>query len=142
MNTLARTNFFDYPSLMDALLKEDNAFFTPAASGPVPAVNVLETPDEFRIELAAPGLQKDQFALRLDNNLLTISATKDESTEAKTEKYTRREFSYSSFQRTFTLPTSVNTEHIAATYTNGILSVLLPKREESKVKPTRLIDIN
>lgn len=142
MNALAKNSFFNYPSLMDALLqKEGPDFFTPTASGTVPAVNVIESADEFRIELAAPGLQKEHFALKLDNNLLTVSATKEDSSDTKAERYTRREFSYSSFQRTFTLPTSVNTERIAASYTDGILSVSLPKRDEAKVKPVRLIDI-
>jgi HSP20 family protein len=118
-----------------------NEFYTPAFAGTVPAVNVLENQKGFKIEVAAPGLQKGDFKLNLDKNQLTISAQKEQNEEESTEKYTRKEFRYSSFQRTFTLPNSIDSEKIAATYTDGILSVTLPKREEAKEKPAREIEI-
>lgn len=111
--------------------------------GQIPAVNVVENKEGFRIEVAAPGLKKEDFKLSLNHNRLTISAQHQAETaeDNKDEKYTRHEFSYRSFQRTFTLPQSVNGEAVEATYTDGILYVSLPKREEAKVKPAREIAI-
>jgi HSP20 family protein len=126
-----------------------NDFFNAnQAINSVPAVNVAEHQDGFRIDVAAPGLKKENFKLNLNHNNLTISAYQetrkdDQGVEQNTdrEKYTRREFSYSSFQRTFTLPTSVNADAIKASYLDGILTIELPKREEAKVKPARQIKI-
>ncbi|GAA3509449.1 Hsp20/alpha crystallin family protein [Aquimarina addita] len=107
-----------------------------------PAVNVIENDDEFTIELAAPGLTKEDFNLELDNDVLIISSElKKESTDEKS-KYTRKEFSYSTFKRSFNLPDSINTVDVIAEYANGILSVKLPKKEEAKVQPKRLIEIS
>ncbi len=146
MNPLMRTGN-NLPSLIENFFSRDmNDFFNsnmPAMSN-VPAVNVVEHQDGFRIEVAAPGLKKEDFKLNLNHNNLTISAyqeSKKEETEQNGEKYTRREFSYSSFQRTFTLPTSVDAESIQATYADGVLKIELPKREEAKVKPPRQIEI-
>lgn len=118
-----------------------NEYNTPAFAGTVPAVNVVENEEGFRIEVAAPGLQKSDFKLNLEKNQLTISAEKEQKEENKTEKYTRKEFKYSSFQRTFTLPNTVDGDRIEANYADGILSIALPKREEAKEKPARLIEI-
>ncbi|AQG81239.1 Hsp20/alpha crystallin family protein [Spirosoma montaniterrae] len=146
MNPLMRTGN-NLPSLIENFFGRDmNDFFNsnmPALSN-VPAVNVVEHQDGFRIEVAAPGLKKEDFKLNLNHNNLTISAyqeSKKEETDQAGEKYTRREFSYSSFQRTFTLPTSVDAENIQASYTDGVLKIELPKREEAKVKPPRQIEI-
>lgn len=110
----------------------------------LPAINVRETEDEFLIEVAAPGLKKDDFRIDYDNGRLTISSEKKEENEEKKKgKVTRREFSYTSFQRTFTAPESVvNAEKIKAKYDNGILHITLPKREEIKPKPAKQIAIN
>jgi HSP20 family protein len=111
--------------------------------GNMPAVNVVENKEGFRIEVAAPGMKKDDFKINLHNNHLTISAQKQEDAaeDNQDQKYARREFSYSSFQRTFTLPQSVDGEKVEASYTDGILHVTLPKREEAKEKPARDIQI-
>ncbi len=108
-----------------------------------PAVNVVENKEGFRIEVAAPGMKKEDFRINLNHNHLTISVQKQQETaeDNQEEKYARREFSYSSFQRTFTLPQSVDGEKVQASYTDGILHVNLPKREEAKVKPAREISI-
>jgi HSP20 family protein len=94
--------------------------------------------------VAAPGMTKDQFKVNYDNGRLTISSEKkDEKTEKKGERYTRREFSYMSFQRSFTIPENlVNGEKIQASYKDGILHLSLPKREEVKPKPAREIKIS
>jgi HSP20 family protein len=106
-----------------------------------PSVNIAETKDNFRIEVAAPGLDKDDFKVNLEKNVLTISSEKEASNEQEEEGYLRKEFNYTSFCRRFTLPESVNGEEITATHKNGILYVTVPKREEAKVKPPRQIAV-
>lgn len=109
-----------------------------------PAVNVLERDDHFAIEVAAPGLRKEDFTVNVDKEVLTISAERETSSGEENKengRYTRREFAYTSFRRSFTLPESVDTDHIAAAYENGVLTLRLPKREEAKAKPVRTIEI-
>lgn len=102
-----------------------------------PAVNVRETDNSFVLELAAPGYKKEDFNISVENDLLTISSEQQNKVEETEKGYTRREFSYSSFSRSFTLPESVNAESIKGSYNNGILSVELPKKPEAaKVKKT------
>ena len=108
----------------------------------LPKVNIKETADSFIVEMAVPGLKKSDFHIEIDNLLLSISTETKEESEQKEENYTRREFGYSSFKRTFTLPESVNDEKINASYNEGILSILLPKKEEAKQKPARNIEIS
>ncbi|WP_378187132.1 Hsp20/alpha crystallin family protein [Aquimarina sp. W85] len=110
----------------------------------VPAVNVIENDDEFIVQLAAPGLKKENFAIELDNDTLTISSKRKEEKEDSIDdkvKFTRKEFTYTEFKRSFNLPESINTGEISATYEDGILHAILPKREEAKVQPKRLIEI-
>lgn len=108
----------------------------------LPAVNVKETNDEFFIEVAAPGMNKNDFKVHFNNNVLTISSEKKNEKDEKTDNYTRREFSYKSFQRAFTISeNAVNGEKISAKYNNGILVITLPKREEIKPQPAREIKI-
>lgn len=109
----------------------------------IPAVNIRETADSFEVEMAAPGMEKSDFKIELDNNMLTISSEKQNTSEEKDgERYTRREFSYQSFQRTFQLPREVvNAEGIEARYNNGLLQLVIPKREEVKQRPPRKIEI-
>ncbi len=105
-----------------------------------PNVNVIETTDNFRIEVAAPGLEKADFTVNVDKDLLTISAKKEVKRE-EGEKVRKLEFSYQEFSRSFRLPKSVETNDITAAYVNGILNVTLPKKEEAKPKPALKIDI-
>jgi HSP20 family protein len=107
-----------------------------------PKVNIREDNDNYYVEVAAPGMKKDDFNLKLDNNVLQISSELKNEQEDKNENYTRREFSYQSFSRSFTLPESVNADKIEAKYKDGILSILLPKREEAKQKPAKNIKIS
>ena len=99
-------------------------------------VNTKETKDSFTIEIAAPGQAKDAFKLEVNENILTISAEKTEAKADENDKWTRREFHFASFKRSFTLPKTVNAEKIGAEYKDGILSVVLPKVEETKTKGT------
>ncbi len=108
----------------------------------VPAVNIHESENEFVVELAVPGMQKNDFHLEFENGLLSISADKKEEKKVENVKFTRKEFSYSSFKRTFTLPETVNPEKISASYENGVLSLNLPKKEEVKSKPVKEIKIS
>lgn len=107
----------------------------------VPPVNILETEEGYWLEVAAPGLKKELFELSINHNVLAISYKKEEKTEDTQAKYTRKEFLVTSFQRTFTLPNTVETDRIEAKYTDGILHVFVPKREEMKTKPIRTIEV-
>lgn len=110
----------------------------------LPAVNIRENKDEFLIDVAAPGMSKENFKVHYENGRLTISSEKrDEKSEKPDEKYTRREYSYLAFQRTFTIPENmVSGEKIQAGYSDGILKITVPKREEVKPKPAREIKIS
>jgi HSP20 family protein len=109
----------------------------------LPAVNIKENADAFMVEMAAPGMVKDDFKIELNNDLLTISSEKKNENEVKEgETYTRREYSYQSFSRSFTLPKTVDAEKISAKYENGILSIAIPKKEEAKPKPVKQISIS
>lgn len=108
----------------------------------LPKVNIKETTDAFEVEMAVPGLKKSDFKLDVDNDVLSISTEITEEKEDKNDHYTRREFGYSSFKRSFTLPESVDDDKIEAHYKEGILSVILPKKEEAKQKPARRIEIS
>lgn len=108
----------------------------------MPKVNIKESSDAFNIEMAIPGMKKSDFEINLDNNTLSISA-KNEKTQNEDENgYTRREFSYSSFNRDFTLPETVDDSKIDAQYEDGILNIFLPKKDEAKQKPSRVINIS
>jgi len=116
--------------------------FDSSANKTIPEVNVLENGDSFKIEVAAPGLDKKDFKIDLNNNVLTISSEKEAKNEDEKENYIRREFSYSSFQRSFSLPESVDKEKIKANHKDGILKIEIPKRDEAKEKPKREIRIS
>jgi len=108
----------------------------------VPAVNIKETPEHFMVEVAAPGMDKKDFKITLDGNLLTIASAKQHAEEKTEGQYTRREFSYQSFQRSFELAKDVVDEAgIHAGYDNGVLRLTIPKKEEAKAKAARLIEI-
>jgi HSP20 family protein len=109
----------------------------------LPAVNIKENADAFLVEMAAPGMVKEDFKVELNNDLLTISSEKKNENETKEgETYTRREYSYQSFSRSFTLPKTVDAEKISAKYENGVLSLAIPKKEEAKPKPAKQILIS
>ena len=98
----------------------------------VPAVNITEQKDEYLVSLAAPGLRRDDFKLDVYGNMLTISSEKEENMEEKDKRFTRKEYSYSSFSRSFTLPEEINKEKIEAKYEEGVLKISLPRKEEAK----------
>ena len=135
-----------FPALFDdffgrELFNWDNSNFS-STSTTVPSVNIRETEDNFEVEMAAPGMQKNDFKISLEGNTLYISSQKQHDEEKKEEGYTRREFSYQSFQRSFVLPKDVvDDEGISARYENGLLNLTIPKKEEAKQKGPRLIEI-
>jgi HSP20 family protein len=107
----------------------------------MPSVNIVENKDNYEVSLAAPGMKKDDFKIDLDANTLTISAEKEEKKEENAERYTRKEFNYASFSRSFSLPDWVNKDKIDASYENGLLKLVLPKTEEAKKIASRHISV-
>ena len=108
----------------------------------LPSVNVSETHDSYLVELAAPGLSKKDFNISLENGCLSISTQKEESKEEKKKDYTRREYSFNEFERSFTLPDSVDKDAVQAKYKDGVLSIALEKTAKAKKEEPKTIAIN
>jgi HSP20 family protein len=136
MSTKALTRVERTPALFDDFLKPWNEWFNGGGffdrTFNMPAVNVTEDKNEYLVSLAAPGMKKDDFRIDVDGNMLTISSEKEDTKEEKDKKYTRKEYNYSSFSRSFTLPNEVNMEKIDARYEDGVLKISLPRKEEAK----------
>ncbi|WP_343485747.1 Hsp20/alpha crystallin family protein [Allomuricauda sp. d1] len=139
--SLVKRNNLLFPSLMNDFFKPDWFGGMDNFDSNLPAVNIKENEKDFKLELAIPGFKKDDFNVEVDNNVLTISSELKSEDETKEENYTRREFSYSSFKRAFTLPETVDEDNINANYEDGILTLKLPKKEEALPKPKRMIEI-
>jgi len=107
-----------------------------------PAANIIEMPDSFQLDIAAPGMKKDDFRINLENNILTVSAQVEDEKSEEGKNYTRKEFYYGSFSRAFTLPKTIDVEKIKADYDAGVLKIALPKKEESKVDMKKEIKIS
>ena len=125
------------PVFFDDFFKPWNEWFDTSGSIfgralTVPPVNITENKNEYLVSLAVPGMKKDDFKIDVDGNMLTISSEKEENKEEKDSRQTRREYNYSSFSRSFTLPDEVFQDKIDATYNNGVLNLTLPKKEEAK----------
>ncbi len=135
-----------YPSVFDRFFANDlfdwsNRNYSETDTT-LPSVNIKESTDEFEVELAAPGFEKKDFNIELNHDLLTISSEKKVENETKEgQQFARREFSYQSFSRSFTLPNTADGDKIKARYENGILRVSIPKKEEAKPKPAKQIAI-
>lgn len=134
------------PELFDRFF--DNSFFDWSSKNfsntntTLPAVNIIEDDNGFEVEMSAPGFEKNDFKIELNQNVLTISSDKKtEDKEHREGAYTRREFSYQSFTRSFTLPDTVEDDKIEAKYEKGLLKLSIPKKEEAKPKPVKLIEI-
>lgn len=108
----------------------------------MPAVNIKNNKDSVDLELAAPGMKKDDFKIEVDNDLLTISSEIKHESETTEGEYTRKEFGVQSFKRSFTIPKWVEADKIEASYKEGVLNISIPKREEAIEKPARLINIS
>lgn len=142
MGTLIRRS--NYPTLSDFLedLWDERDLTLGSSKITMPAVNVTETDDHFRIYVAAPGFEKNDFNINVENNTLSISSEKQLEEKQDGERISRREYSYGSFQRSFNLPVTVDTDKIKANYENGVLKISIPKREEAKAKPPKQIKIS
>jgi len=152
MSSLIRSNRNFFPAFSS--LWDDDEFFNRSlmnwgvsnfsnSDTTLPAVNIKETENSYEVEMAAPGMKKEDFKIELDNNVLTISSEKSEGWEDNgKDKYSRREFSYQSFQRSFSLPKEVvDEDKIEAHYKDGVLQLSIPKKEKAKQKPPRKIEI-
>jgi len=120
------------PSVFDDFFKPWNEWFDNDLTGramKMPPVNITEQKEEYMVSLAAPGLKKEDFKIAVDGNMLTISSEKEENKEEKDKKFTRKEYSYSSFSRSFTLPEEINQGKIEAKYEDGVLKISLPRKE-------------
>lgn len=144
-NKNSNVNFPTWSNWLDDVFNKDlpSVFTSNFNTGiTVPKVNIKETPDTYIVDMAVPGLKKSDFQIDLENQVLSISNKIKEKTEDKDVQFTRREFEYSSFKRTFTLPETIDEDKIKANYNNGILSIHLPKKEEAKQKPAKTIQIS
>lgn len=134
-----------FPSVMSDFFDTDkffsNPWFEKEFGQTFPAVNIKENGKEFNIEFAAPGYTKNDFNIKVEENVLTISAEKKEEKKEETERFTRKEFAYDSFARSFTLPQSVNADKIDAKYNEGILKLCIPKKEETKSSSKKEIKV-
>ncbi len=126
-NTSANPFFSD---VFDSLIND--SFLSDKLIARVPAVNIAETENEFHIELAVPGLKKEDFKINIDKNVLSVAAEKKAENVEEGKKFSKREYSYNSFVRSFTLPDSADQSKIEADYTDGILKLSVAKREEAK----------
>lgn len=148
MSLIKRENYSpSWPGIFNDFLNRDwydwsNQNFS-LTNTTIPSVNIKENENEFEVEMAAPGMTKDDFKIELNNSVLTISSERQNENQSKEgENITRREFSYQSFSRSFTLPGIVETDKITAKYENGLLRVNIPKKEEAKPKPLKQIKVS
>lgn len=140
----ARTKNSYVPDIMDHFFGNHflSSLFSDGADYTAPAVNIKESEKGFEIEVAAPGLNKDDFSISLDKGLLTVSSETKKENNDESDNYMRKEFSFSTFRRSFSLPDSVDMDKIKARHENGILSIALPKIDEAKANKLKTIKIS
>ncbi len=133
------------PSVFDDFFKPWNEWFDNgnlwARTMKMPAVNITEQEDDYQVTLAVPGMEKSDFTINVDGNMLTISSEKEERKEEKEKKFTRKEYSYDAFSRSFTLPEEIDREKIEAVYKDGVLKILLPRLEAAKKSAAKQIAV-
>lgn len=145
--TLIKKNDWMFPTVLNDFFDNENFFLgdlldTRFFRNSLPAVNIMENEKNFMIEVAAPGFRKEDFHIDVEDKVLMIKGEKTEEKKEKEENYTKREFSYSSFQRSFTLPEFVNADKIEGKYEDGILKIMLPKMEEARKKNRKEIAVS
>ncbi len=140
--SLVKRNDVIFPSLMNEIFKPDWFGGMNDATNASPAVNIIENETAFELALSVPGRAKEDFAIEVDDNKLTVSSELKTESETEVSNYTRREFAFTSFKRVFSLPDTVNIDGIKADYVNGILQITMPKREEALPKPKRMIELS
>lgn len=143
LSNILSQDFFDLDNFFDERMWKSGLMNADFWNGKTiePALNIRETEDHFEIELAAPGFSKKDFNVTIEDGCLNIAAEKKHTDEEKSEDYTRREFNYASFERSLQLPESVKEEEIKAKYKDGILSFNLLKKEETKKRPPKVIEV-
>ena len=147
MSTPAKRNGSFWPKMVQDFFGAENPFdfdekfWFPEKSIEIPSANVIENDNEFKLELAAPGFDKKDFKVEIQEGMLNISAEKEHKSEEKKENYRKKEFSYSSIRRSFALPENVKDENIDAKYENGILKIVLPKKALEGSKPKKAIEV-
>lgn len=140
--SITKRNNLVFPALMNEIFKPDWFGGLETVAHNLPPVNIKENEVDFELELSVPGRTKEDFQIEIDKDVLTVSTEVKTEEVKKEEKYTRREFSFKSFKRAFTLPNSIDAENIKANYENGILSFVLPKKAEALPKPKRQIELS
>ena len=132
------------PGYLNSYLGRDalTNFFSDGADYTVPAVNIKENENNFTIEVAAPGLNKEDFDIKLEKNILTVSSENENKKEESNDNFMRKEFAFKSFSRSFSIPETVNQDKIKASHNNGILTLELPKLDEAKMKQSKIIKIS
>ena len=141
MNIIRRTTPW-FPSLFDDFFNREFGIDVTSRTHQTPAVNITEKNNAFFIELVAPGKEKNDFDVALENDTLTISTTSEKESIKENTLLMRKEFDYASFQRSFRIPETIDTKNIKANYKNGLLSIELPKRKEAILEPKKQIKIN
>ncbi|WP_339628058.1 Hsp20/alpha crystallin family protein [uncultured Maribacter sp.] len=140
--SLTKRNEVLFPALMNEIFRPDWFGGTHNETTAMPAVNIKENEENFELELFVPGRNKDELIIEIDNSVLTVSSEIKKEEEESNKNFTRREFTLSSFKRAFTLPETVATDKIEATYIDGVLKFNLPKKEEALPKPKRKIELS
>ncbi|MBD0850994.1 Hsp20/alpha crystallin family protein [Maribacter arenosus] len=140
--SLIKRNDVLFPTLMNEIFKPDWFGGMDNFKAHVPAVNIKENEKDFELQLAVPGRKKEDFQIEVNENVLTISSETKSEENVENENFTRREFSFASFNRAFTLPETIDEDKIKATYVDGILTFKLPKKEEALPKPKRMIELS
>lgn len=140
MNIVRKTTPW-FPSIFDEFFTRDFGIDLAPKTHQTPAVNITEKENAFHLDLVAPGKEKKDFDVELEEDTLTISTTTDQESNEDNSQFTRREFDYASFQRSFRIPETIDTKNIKANYKNGLLSIILPKRKEAIPEPKKQIEI-
>ena len=140
MNIIRKTTPW-FPTLFDEFFTRDFGIDLAPRTYQTPAVNITEKGDAFHLELVAPGKEKKDFDVELEEDTLTISTNSDSGIAEDDTQFTRREFDYASFNRSFRIPETIDTKCIKANYKNGLLSIILPKRKEAIPEPKKQIEI-
>ncbi len=140
MNIIRKTTPW-FPSLFDEFFTRDFGIDLAPRTHQTPAVNITEKDNAFHLELVAPGKEKKDFDVELEEDTLTISTTSENEIVEDDTQFTRREFDYASFTRSFRIPETIDTKSIKANYKNGLLSIVLPKRKEAIPEPKKRIEI-
>lgn len=137
LNDFLDNRFLDLPGMFDF----DGYFSKLGLAAKMPSANITENNEAYTIQLAAPGLEKKDFKIEFENNILTVSSQKEQETNEDKDNYRRREFSYQSFSRSFELPQNSDPDKIDAIYQDGILKLTLPKKEVSLPAPKKQIAV-